>query len=201
MGMVGALVLASTSLAGASVVVPRGIVAVPGNGDAQVSLAGGVPGEYAVTYVVSASPGAATCSDTVAGTEGLPAGARQLPFITPSCVVKGLSNGVAYTFTATAASQGSTSGPSVASNSVVPGTAGAPQHVRVVVRARRMNVSWQKNSLDTSYQVRVNGVVMCRSAAYSCALTGLGVGIVYRVVVVGVRGTAIATSHAVVVRA
>ena len=85
---------------------PATPVAVAGDASATVTVAagtgsGGAPASYLVTAVGTAR----TC--TVTGSSG-------------SCVVTGLSNGTAYTFTATASNSGGTSAASVASASVTP---------------------------------------------------------------------------------
>ena len=85
---------------------PATPVAVAGDASTTVTVAagtgsGGAPASYLVTAVGTAR----TC--TVTGSSG-------------SCVVTGLSNGTAYTFTATASNSGGTSAASVASASVTP---------------------------------------------------------------------------------
>nr|WP_249420023.1 S8 family serine peptidase [Rhabdothermincola salaria] len=84
---------------------PRAVTATGGFGVASVSwLPPSFAGSEPVTdVVVTASPGGATC--TSSGT---------------SCTVTGLSNGVAYTFTAVANSSNGTSAPSTRSSVVIP---------------------------------------------------------------------------------
>jgi hypothetical protein len=84
---------------------PTGVVAVAGNAKATVSWTAPDSGGAPITrYLVTAAPGGFTC-ETGSST---------------SCVVTGLSNGTAYTFTVTAANVAGVSVPSVASNVVTP---------------------------------------------------------------------------------
>lgn len=76
-----------------------------GNGSATVTVAAGSGGGPVTSYLVTASPGGATCTVTAPAS---------------SCVVTGLTNGTAYTFTATATGPGGTSPASAASSSVTP---------------------------------------------------------------------------------
>jgi uncharacterized protein with LGFP repeats len=82
---------------------PGAPVAVEGVSSATVSVAPPSAGGAADSYTVTASPDGATC--TVPGESG-------------SCVVKGLINGLTYSFTATATNSAGTSPPSAPSNPV-----------------------------------------------------------------------------------
>jgi len=82
--------------------------AVAGDGSATVTVASG-SGGAPTTYTVTSSPGGKTCTVTLPAT---------------SCVVTGLTNGVSYTFTATAANAAGSSGASGASSAIRPSTAG-----------------------------------------------------------------------------
>ncbi len=81
--------------------------AVRGDATASVTVPAATTGGPASRYVVTASPGGATCAITELGG----------PL---TCAVPGLTNGVAYTFTATADNDGGTSEPSSASTPVTP---------------------------------------------------------------------------------
>jgi hypothetical protein len=90
--------------------VPVAPSAVAGNGLVTVSVMAG-SGGVVDSFTVSASPGSATCTVTVPAT---------------SCVVRGLSDGSAYTFTATATNQAGTSAASAASRPATPTAPPAP---------------------------------------------------------------------------
>ena len=84
--------------------VPTAPYVVVGDASATVRVVAGA-GEAATSFTITASPGGATC--TVTGASG-------------SCTVTGLTNGTAYTFTATATNVGGTTVASPASLSVTP---------------------------------------------------------------------------------
>jgi hypothetical protein len=84
------------------------VEAIPGNTQTTVFVTagtGGTPSSYTVTALRTSSGATSTC--TVTGASG-------------SCVITGLTNGAAYTFTATATNSLGTSAASVASASVTP---------------------------------------------------------------------------------
>jgi len=86
---------------------PSAPTATPGNGQATVTWSKPADGGSTITgYTVTSSPGGQTCSTNDADTL--------------SCVVTGLTNGTAYTFTVTATNGVGTSTSSSASNSVTP---------------------------------------------------------------------------------
>ncbi|MEI6622451.1 MAG: fibronectin type III domain-containing protein, partial [Actinomycetes bacterium] len=100
-------------------ITPPAPTAVARNGAATVTVAAGA-GPAPTSFTVTASPGGATC--TVTGAAG-------------SCLVPGLDNGTAYTFTATATNGSGTSDTSPASSpattplATIPGTPGTPTGV------------------------------------------------------------------------
>ena len=86
---------------------PTGVTATPGNGSATVSWTNSYTGTPTVTgYTVTASPGGATC--------------RTTNISLTSCVIPGLSNNTAYTFTVVATNSAGNSSASSASTAVTP---------------------------------------------------------------------------------
>ena len=79
--------------------------AVAGDASATITVVAPSSGGVPTSYTVTATPGGATC--TVTGASGF-------------CVVSGLTNGTAYSFTSTATNVGGTSSPSAASAPVTP---------------------------------------------------------------------------------
>ena len=85
---------------------PEISIATAGNGQATITVTEGTgPGDPPDSFDVTASPGGATCNIVVPAT---------------TCTVTGLTNGTAYTFTATATNVAGTSGPSATSTAVTP---------------------------------------------------------------------------------
>ena len=95
--------------------------AVAGDASATVTVTAASGGWPAASHTVTASPGGASC--TIAGASG-------------SCVVSGLANGTAYTFTATASNAVGTSAASASSASVTPTATPAPSNVFTVTKAK-----------------------------------------------------------------
>jgi uncharacterized repeat protein (TIGR02543 family) len=92
--------------------VPSAPTAVAGSGSATVTVNPTNTGGPADSYVVTASPGGATCTVFAPST---------------SCVIQGLENGESYTFTSTATNSAGSATASAASNSIKP--AGKPSVV------------------------------------------------------------------------
>lgn len=85
---------------------PTGLTAVAGNAQAMVSFTAPDDGGAAISsYTVTSAPGGLTATGSAS-----------------PIVVTGLTNGVTYTFTATATNSNGTSGPSAPSNAVTPST-------------------------------------------------------------------------------
>ena len=92
--------------------IPSAPTAVAGSGSATVTVNPTNTGGTADSYLVTASPGGATCTVYAPST---------------SCVIQGLENGRSYTFTSTATNSAGSASASTASNSVIP--AGKPSVV------------------------------------------------------------------------
>ncbi|MEN9797464.1 MAG: Outer rane porin, partial [Pseudomonadota bacterium] len=91
---------------------PQKPVGVSGNGSATVNITGATTGSSPTSFTVTSNPGNFTCTDTsLTGTGSAKTG---------SCVITGLTNGTAYTFTATATNSTGTSLSSVPSDPVTP---------------------------------------------------------------------------------
>jgi chitodextrinase len=160
---------------------------VAGDGKATVSWVPGKNGPgVAVGYVVTASPGGATCRVT-GGT---------------SCTVAGLTNGASYRFTVVAVgASGLASAAAAPTAAVVPtGAPSAPRAVTVSAGNRQVTVSWQapaatggsplaKYTVTTTPGPGVRGVAArsCTTTGLSCVVTGLVNGVEYRVQVVAVN--------------
>lgn len=168
---------------------PYAIYGVAGNG--QVTVAWTAPdstGGYPVTgYTVTSAPGGQTCTTTGA----------------TSCVVSGLTNGTAYTFTATATTMIGTGLASSASPPVTPSTnpgavPGAPGGVAATVTgSTQAQVTWTAAStngggpvtlytVNTWYYISVfnwgwlTGHSCTTTGALACTVTGLSSGAQYK---------------------
>ena len=147
---------------------PSNASAVAGNATATVSWTAPVSnGGSAITgYTVTSNPGVLTCSTS-----------------TTSCVVTGLTNGTAYTFTVTATNTVGTSSASASSISVTPvapvTAPGAPSNASAFAGNASATVSWTApvsngGSAITGYTVTSNpGVLTCSTSTTSCVVTGL----------------------------
>ncbi|MEI8080616.1 MAG: fibronectin type III domain-containing protein, partial [Actinomycetes bacterium] len=153
--------------------------AVKHNGSATVTVAAG-SGGTPTSYTVTASPGGATCA--VTGAAG-------------SCLVPGLTNGTAYTFTATATNADGTSTSSPASAPVtplasIPGTPGTPTGVP---GNGGITVTVPTGSpAPTTTTVTANpGGATCviTFPATSCYVPGLANGTAYTFTAVGTNGS------------
>ena len=118
-------------------------------------------------YVVSASPGGATCLTS-----------------STSCVVTGLTNGVNYTFSVTATNAAGSS--SATSNAAMPGSVPAAPTSIVATpnQDRRSTISWVASVTDgipvDYYTVlAMPGGEHCRTTGTSCVVSGLQNGVTY----------------------
>lgn len=154
---------------------PSEVTAVAGNGSATVSWStpasnGGSP---VTGYTVTASPGGASCST---------AGVR-------TCVVTGLTDGQAYTFTVAASNAVGAGEASVPTDPVIPHPPMPPGSPTGVVGAPRdggVSVSWQAPQDDggsaiSGYTVTSNpdGSTCTTTGATSCVVAGLTNGTPY----------------------
>lgn len=157
---------------------PTNVVAAAGEGQATITWTapasdGGSPIDG---YIVTSSPGGLTCTAVAPDT---------------SCVITGLTNGVAYTFSVVASNNVGTSDPSTSSNSITPASGpSAPDRVQVTPGNHSATVDWAKpadGASPTSYVVTMNpGGRTCTvdvfahpTAALRCTFTGLTNGVVY----------------------
>ena len=156
--------------------VPASVSGSPG--DAQVSVSWTAPvddGGSAVTgYTATASPGGATCTTP-----------------STSCVVTGLTNGTAYTFTVVATNAAGDSSASTASSPLTPYTvSGVPASVSGVAGNAQATVSWTApvddgGSAVTGYTATASpGGATCTTPSTSCVVTGLTNGTVYTFTVI-----------------
>ena len=167
---------------------PTNLTAIPTNGAATVTWSapsdnGGVP---VTSYVVTASPGGASCTSA-----------------TTSCTVPGLTNAQSYTFNVVAVNAVGTSPASSPSAPVTPmGPPSAPQSLTLTPSSGAIAVTWTApanngGSAVTGYVVTASpGSVTCTVTATSCTLSGLTNATTYQVsvVVVNALGTSPATS-------
>lgn len=143
---------------------PSAVLATPGNAQVVVSWTEpALTGGTITGYTVTASPGGQSCTWTTG------------PL---SCVVTGLTNGQAYTFTVTATNSSGTSAPSNPSSSVVPFTVpdapAAPIAVADGAVNGRSNVSWSP-PLFNGGAVVTNYVVTASPGGATRTVTGTSV--------------------------
>lgn len=164
---------------------PTSVTAVASNGSAQVSWVaptntGGVP---ITGYVATSNPGGKSCTAAVS-----------------PCVVSGLTNGTAYTFTVVASNAPSSSSvPSAASAAVTPsGAPTAPAATRVTAGDASATVAWDPPTSDNGSSIvsyRVTSTPDSKTCTYQvtspltapsnqCVVSGLRNGVAYTFAVV-----------------
>lgn len=159
---------------------PANVSAIGGNGAVGVSWtppidAGGRPIEV---YTVTSDPDGKTCTTTVATT----------------CIVTGLTNGTAYTFSVTAANSAGTSDSSTDSAIAVPGEPDAPTGVAGVGFDGSITITWavavDNGSAITGYTVSlIPSTGACTTTgALTCSITGLTDKTAYSVQVSAING-------------
>jgi uncharacterized repeat protein (TIGR02543 family) len=152
------------------------------DGGATITLAANAGGGAPASYVVTASPGGATCTVIAPAT---------------SCAISPLTNGTAYTFSATATNSTGTSSATSASSSVTPaGNPEAPTGVNAVAGNGSASVSFTAPTITggpaiASYTVTAspNGATCTVNApATSCVVPGLTNGTAYTFAVTANNG-------------
>ncbi len=146
--------------------VPGRPAALAGDGKATVTIVPPLTGGAPDTYLVTASPGGATCTVTAPAS---------------SCLITGLVNDTAYTFSSTATNAAGTSSGSVASVSVTPSLAapGTPGQPTVLSGDGRVTVTVAtpgSGGAPATYTVTASpGGATCTVTvpATSCDVTGL----------------------------
>jgi len=157
---------------------PSGVRATPGDGSAVVTWsAPSDDGGATITgYVVTASPGGATCTTTGA----------------LSCTVTGLVNGTSYTFTVVATnSVGNSEASTPSASATLVTVPGAPSGVRATPGYGSAVVTWSAPTTDggsaiIGYVVHASpgGATCTTTGALSCTVTGLVNGTSYAFTVV-----------------
>lgn len=150
---------------------PSDVRATAGNASAVVSWTAAQGNRAPITgYTVTADPGGAGCATTGA----------------PSCTVTGLTNGTAYTFTATATNSVGAGPASAASDPVTPaGSPFAPSAVHATAGDASAAVSWTaaegNGAPVTGYTVTAGpgGASCTTTGATGCVVTGLTNGTAY----------------------
>jgi uncharacterized repeat protein (TIGR02543 family) len=160
---------------------PSSVTAVGGDGSATITVAASSSGGAPTSYVVTASSGGGSCTVISPAT---------------SCVILGLTNGTAYTFSATAVNSiGTSSG--TASSSITPaGKPDAPTGVNAVIGNGSATVSFTAPTVTggpaiASYTVTASpGGATCTvtAPATSCVVPGLTNGTAYTFAVTASNG-------------
>ena len=162
---------------------PSSVTAVGGDGSATITVAPSTStgSGTATSYVVTASPDAATCTVISPAT---------------SCVILGLTNGTTYTFSATAVNSTGTSSGTTSSSVTPAGKPNAPTGVNAVIGNGSATVSFVAPTVTggpaiTSYTVTASpGGATCTVAApaTSCPVSGLTNGTAYTFAVTASNG-------------
>jgi len=155
---------------------PTNVVATPGNGQAAVTFVAPINfgGSTITSYTVTASPGGRSCTGVGA------------------CMVTGLTNGTAYTFTVVATNNYGNSAPSVASSPVTPdgpSVSDAPTNVVATPGNGQAAVTFVApinfgGSTITSYTVTASPGGRSCTGGGACMVTGLTNGTAYTFTVV-----------------
>ena len=160
------------------------------NGSSSVTLTWTPPsftGSGSITsYVVTASPGSATCTTTGA----------------TSCVISGLNPGIVYTFNVVAVTVIGSSAPSVPASASLGAVPSAPTNLSATGDKTSITVTWDPASSPglsvTGYVVTTQpgGFTCVTTGATSCVISGLNPGIVYTFNVVATNsiGTSVPSS-------
>ena len=156
---------------------PTNVVAVGSNNSATVSwTAANANGSPIISYTVSSVPAGGSCS-----------------VVATTCVITGLTNGTAYTFTVTATNSLGVGPASLASAAVTPKATipAAPTGVSTLSMNGKITVHWTASVTNgatvTGYLVTVSlgtTTKTCQTAALSCSVIGLPNGKTYSVSVV-----------------
>jgi hypothetical protein len=168
----------SSSSVTPAVPAPTGVSAVGGNSSATVTWNDPTGSNSAVTgYIITSSPGGVTCTVTSA--------------TATSCVVSGLTNGTAYTFTITSTGTGGSSTADGPTNAVTPAVP-APTGVSAVAGDSSANVTWvdpaNAASNVTGYTVISSpdgaSCTVTKATVTSCVISGLTNGTAYTFTVI-----------------
>lgn len=167
---------------------PKAPTAVVGDGTATVTVGPGDTGGKPLTYTVTAQPGGATCTVVVPAT---------------SCTITGLTNGTAYSFSATATNDSGTSAPSALSATRTPNLV-PPAPPAFTVKAGRGQAIVEitaspTGGITTSFVVTAKpGGLTCTIVLpeTSCTVTGLKNGARYTFTVVAANDAGVSTASA-----